>query len=147
VLRFDGFALFCFFGACGLLLEAFGRVEVRSGENGLAAQGPNACFLKDGAIAFGCSCVSLAFRGFDAPPPGNGVGMVDLRYRQMQTLAILGWQFIQQLPVGIESFQEIGGRAHAFQKRIREYVGPAHFDEINADGYASGYRAFACSAR
>jgi len=84
----------------------------------LAAQSPNAGLMEDRADALR-SCGHPFTLGFlDFPPPGDGIGIVEIGHRPVQALAILNREFVKTFAVGRDPFQQLGCCAQAFRQSL-----------------------------
>jgi hypothetical protein len=80
--------------------EAFRRELVRRGEHRLAAQAADAGPVQHGFLGIYLRCVACLLGCLQLDPARRRVGMVDLRHRLVQALAVFGREPVQQLAVG-----------------------------------------------
>jgi hypothetical protein len=67
--------------------------------------------VESGIITFHLRGAARAFGGFHHLPPGDGVGIVNVRYSPVKALAFIGRKLIEERTVGCNSFKKFSHRA------------------------------------
>ena len=100
-----------------MLLEARRGKHIGRGEDGRAAQFPNAGFREHvlGALPF--RGLAFALGGFHQPPPGHGIRTRNLPGGLKQTQAFFGGHSSEQRPIASDGFEQFGGVPQALGQR------------------------------